>query len=147
MSASSFLDSNVLIYTDDHDAPRKQSMALSMVDTGLANRDTFVSTQVLAEYFSAATKKLGVPADAAGAKVAIFAKLQVVELSAADVLAAIDLHRLHHVSVWDALVIRSARKAGCSTLWTEDLQDGRTFDGLTVRNPFADIPRSAAEIG
>lgn len=137
MSGGSFLDSNVLVYTDDHDNPRKQSTALSLIDRGLSNRDTFVSTQVLAEYFSAVTKKLRVPADIANAKVALFAKLQVVELSAEDVLAAIDLHRLHHVSVWDALIIRSARKAGCSTLWTEDLQDGRAFDELVVRNPFA----------
>jgi predicted nucleic acid-binding protein len=137
MSAAEFLDSNVLIYTDDHDAPRKQATALSLVDNGLARRDTFVSTQVLAEYFSAATKKLRVPADIAGAKVALFARLQVVGLSADDVLAAIDLHRLHRLSIWDALVIRSARKAGCSVLWTEDLQDGRSFDGLVIRNPFA----------
>ncbi|MPY91244.1 MAG: PIN domain-containing protein [Luteitalea sp.] len=136
MSAASFLDSNVLIYTDDHDAPEKQAIALSLVEVGQANRDTFVSTQVLEEYFSAATKKLRVAAELARGKVELFAQLNVVLITVDDVLAAIDLHRLHHVSFWDALLVQSARRAGCTTLLTEDLQDGRRFDGVVVRNPF-----------
>jgi predicted nucleic acid-binding protein len=27
-------------------------------------------------------------------------------------------------------------EAGCDTLLTEDMQDGRVFGGLTIRNPF-----------
>ncbi len=136
MSGASFLDSNVLIYTDDHDAPDKQAIALSLVEAGQANRDTFVSTQTLEEYFSAATKKLRVPAATARGKVELFAQLQVVLIAVDDVLAAIDLHRLHQLSFWDALLVQTARRAGCTSLLTEDLQDGRRFDGLVVRNPF-----------
>lgn len=137
MSGASFLDSNVLIYTDDHGSPEKQAIALSLVEAGQANRDTFVSTQVLEEYFSATTKKLKVPADIARAKIELFAQLHVVLISVEDVLAAVDLHRLHHISFWDALLLQSARRAGCSTLLTEDLQAGRRFDGVLIRNPFA----------
>jgi predicted nucleic acid-binding protein len=136
MSGASFLDSNVLIYTDDHDAPEKQAIALSLVEAGQANRDTFVSTQTLEEYFSAATKKLKVPAATARRKIELFAQLQVALIAVDDVLAAIDLHRLHQISFWDALLVQVARRAGCTTLLTEDLQDGRRFDGLVVRNPF-----------
>ncbi len=136
MSGASFLDSNVLIYTDDHDAPEKQAIALSLVEAGQADRNTFVSTQTLEEYFSAATNKLKVPATTARRKVELFAQLQVVLISVDDVLAAIDLHRLHQISCWDALLVQTARRAGCTTLLTEDLQDGRRFDGLVVRNPF-----------
>lgn len=137
MSGASFLDSNVLIYTDDHAAPEKQAIALSLVEAGHANRGSFVSTQVLEEYFSAATKKLKVPAEVARAKIELFAQLNVVLISVEDVLAAIDLHRLHRISFWDALLVQSARRAGCATLLTEDLQDGRRFDGVLIRNPFA----------
>jgi predicted nucleic acid-binding protein len=137
MSGASFLDSNVLIYTDDHSAADKQATALALVEAGHASRSTFISTQVLEEYFSAATKKLKVSAEIARAKVQLFGQLNVVLISLDDVLAAIDLHRLHQVSFWDALVVQSARQAGCATLLTEDLQDGRRFDGVTVRNPFA----------
>jgi predicted nucleic acid-binding protein len=137
MSGDSFLDSNVLIYTDDHDAPEKQAIALSLVEAGQANRDAFVSTQVLEEYFSATTKKLKVPAEIARGKIELFAQLHVVLISVEDVLAAIDLHRLHRISFWDALLVQTARRAGCATLLTEDLQDGRRFDGVLIRNPFA----------
>jgi len=137
MSGDSFLDSNVLIYTDDHDAPEKQAIALSLVEAGQANRDAFVSTQVLEEYFSATTKKLKVPAEIARGKIELFAQLHVVLISVEDVLAAIDLHRLHRMSFWDALLVQTARRAGCATLLTEDLQDGRRFDGVLIRNPFA----------
>lgn len=146
MSGASFLDSNILIYTDDHDAPEKQAIALSLVETGQANRDTFVSTQTLEEYFSAATRRLKVPAATARQKIELFAQLQVVLITVDDVLAAIDVHRLHQISFWDALLVRTARRAGCTTLVTEDLQDGMRFDGLVVHNPFRS-PDSDRPIG
>jgi predicted nucleic acid-binding protein len=136
MNGASFLDSNVLVYTDDHDAPEKQAIALSLVEAGQANRDAFVSTQTLEEYFSAVTKKLKVPSATARRKIELFAQLQIVLITVDDVLAAIDVHRLHQISFWDALLVQTARRAGCTTLLTEDLQDGRRFDGLVVRNPF-----------
>jgi predicted nucleic acid-binding protein len=142
MSGASFLDSNILVYTDDHDAPDKQAIALALVEAGQTNRDAFVSTQTLEEYFSAATKKLKVPAATARAKVELFAQLQVVLITVDDVLGAIDVHRLHQISFWDALLVQAARRAGCATLLTEDLQDGRRFDGLVIRNPFRGSDRS-----
>jgi predicted nucleic acid-binding protein len=41
------------------------------------------------------------------------------------------------ISYWDATVVEAARLMGCSVLLTEDLQDGRDFDGVRVENPFA----------
>jgi predicted nucleic acid-binding protein len=102
MSGASFLDANILVYTDDHDTPEKQAIALALVEAGQANRDAFVSTQTLEEYFSAATKKLKVPAAIARGKVELFAQLQVVLITVDDVLRAIDIHRLHQISFWDA---------------------------------------------
>jgi predicted nucleic acid-binding protein len=43
---------------------------------------------------------------------------------------------LHEMSWYDALIWASARAAGCSTLYTEDFQDGRDVEGVTYRNPF-----------
>lgn len=52
------------------------------------------------------------------------------------ILAAIDLHRLHSLSFWDALIIRSATASGCTVLLSEDMQHGRRIDGLQICNPF-----------
>ena len=38
--------------------------------------------------------------------------------------------------IWDALIVRAAQRGGCAVLLTEDLQDGRVFDGVTIVNPF-----------
>ncbi len=48
----------------------------------------------------------------------------------------VELGRLHGLSFWDALVVRSAKQAGCSVLLTEDFQHGREMEGLRIVNPF-----------
>jgi len=75
--------------------------------------------------------------------VEVFSHMDVVRLDVDDVLAAIDLHRLHELSIWDALVVRAALLSGCRTLYTEDLQDGRRFESLQVVNPFREVDAPA----
>jgi predicted nucleic acid-binding protein len=136
MSARSFLDTNVLLYSDDRDAPGKRRRALDLLAGHRLARTGVVSLQVLQEYFAAATRKLGVEAEIARRKVELFANYHVVVLDVDDVLAAVDLYRLHQLAFWDALIVRAARQGGCSVLLSEDLQDGRSIDGVTVVNPF-----------
>jgi predicted nucleic acid-binding protein len=95
-----------------------------------------VSLQVLQEYFVSATRKLKLDAELARRRVEVFAKFHLAEPTVNDVLAAIDLHRLHSFSYWDALVLRMAKQAGCRVVLTEDLQHGQEFDGLRIVNPF-----------
>jgi predicted nucleic acid-binding protein len=136
MSARSFLDTNVLLYTDSSDAPAKQRRALDLLAEHRHARTGVVSLQVLQEYFVAATRKLAVEPGVARRKVELFANYHLVVLDVDGVLAAIDLHRLHGMSFWDALVVRAAKEGGCSVLYSEDLQDGRSVDGVRIVNPF-----------
>lgn len=137
MNVRSFLDTNVLVYTDDGAAPRKQETALDLVESAGIGGWGVVSTQVLQEYYAVATRKLGVPTEIARAKVEIFGRLDLATVEMPTILGGIDIHRLHEVSFWDGLIIQAARSAGCRILYTEDLQSGRRFDGLEVVNPFA----------
>jgi predicted nucleic acid-binding protein len=136
MSVRSFLDSNILVYTDDMASPAKRRKALDLVKLARGEGWGVVSTQVLQEYFAAATRKLGVSADIARAKIEVFGRLDVATIEMPTILGAIDVHRLHAVSFWDGLIIQAARSSGCRILYTEDLQHGRRFDGLEVVNPF-----------
>ncbi len=136
MSVRSFLDSNILVYTDDMASPAKRRKALDLVKMARGEGWGVVSTQVLQEYFAAATRKLGVSVDIARAKIEVFGRLDVATIDMPTILGAIDVHRLHAVSFWDGLIIQAARSAGCRILYTEDLQHGRRFDGLEVVNPF-----------
>lgn len=136
MSERSFVDTNVLVYTDDSSAPEKQRISLDMVEQALVERSGVISTQVLQEYFVATTRKLGVDAALARRKVQLFARLDTVQIGVDLVLGAIDLHRLDGLSFWDALIVRAAQQGGCTVLVSEDLHAGQRIEGLRIVNPF-----------
>jgi predicted nucleic acid-binding protein len=136
MSVRSFLDTNVLVYADDKASPAKQRRAIELVAQHRRGRSGVVSLQVLQEYFVTVTRKLGLDPRIARRKVELLAQFDVVAPDVSDILAAIDLHRLHEISFWDAMVIRAAGQAGCAVLLSEDMQEGREVDGIRVVNPF-----------
>jgi predicted nucleic acid-binding protein len=55
-------------------------------------------------------------------------------------IAAADLASHHQLGIWDAVVLATAADAGCRLLLSEDLQDGFTWAGVTVANPFSLSP-------
>jgi predicted nucleic acid-binding protein len=137
MSLRSFFDTNVLIYADDRAAPAKQQRAIELVAEHRKAGTGVVSMQVLQEYFVTVTRKLGVEATVARRKVELLAEFDVAAPDIGDILAAIDLHRLHNFSFWDSLILRAAKQAGCRILFSENFQAQREIDGLRVVNPFA----------
>jgi predicted nucleic acid-binding protein len=78
VNVRTFLDTNVLAYTDDADSPAKRATALTLIEEAQSTRTGVVSVQVLTEYMSVATRKLHVPVAVAARKVALFAQLEVV---------------------------------------------------------------------
>ena len=136
MSARSFFDTNVLIYADDKAAPAKQRLALDLIAEHRRAKTGVVSLQVLQEFFVTVTRKLGVDAQIARRKVELLAELDVAAPDIADILAAIDLHRLHGFSFWDGLILCAAKQSGCRILLSEDMQHAREIDGVRILNPF-----------
>ncbi|MGB9233282.1 MAG: PIN domain-containing protein [Terriglobales bacterium] len=136
MSVRSFFDTNVLVYADDKAAPARQRRAVELVAEHRRAGTGVVSLQVLQEYFVTVTRKLGVEATLARRKVELLAEFDVAAPDVADILAAIDLHRLHGFSFWDALILRAAKQSGCRVLLSENFQPQREVDGLRVVNPF-----------
>ena len=137
MTGPFFVDTNILVYADDSADPEKQERARKLLRSALRDGNGKLSFQVLTEFFSVATKKLGLSPQDVRRRVEIYSSLEVFRPGVGDLLAAIDLHRLHQLSIWDALIVRSAQASGCRVLYTEDLQDRRVFDGVDVRDPFA----------
>lgn len=131
-----FLDTNVVVYADDHDAGAKRTRARELLADALASGEGVISTQVLQEFFVTVTRKLNVDPAIARRKVEILAEMDVVLIDRELILGAIDLHRLHSLSLWDALVVRAAAVAGCGVLLSEDLQDGQVIDGVRIEDPF-----------
>lgn len=136
MKERSFIDSNILIYTDDAAFPEKQKIALALLEAGWNSGNIILSTQVLQEYFSAATRKLRVSAETAQRKIELLGCLDIVSIQHQDILRAIEIHRLHQFSFWDSLIIRMAQKAFCIILYSEDMQHGQKVGDVTIVNPF-----------
>jgi predicted nucleic acid-binding protein len=131
-----FLDTNILVYSDDPRDPAKRATALELKQHHHRLRTGTVSLQVLQEYFVSATGRLKLDSGLARQRVEVFARFHVAEPAVSDILAAIDIHRLHGFSFWDALVLRMAMQTGCRVLLSEDMQHGQVIDGVKIVNPF-----------
>lgn len=136
MSGREFLDTNVLIYAHDARDTRKRTRARELIRRLLREQRGVLSLQVLQEFFAAATRKLSMSSEDARRRIMQYSRFDVVTLDTVDLIAAVDLHRLHQVSIWDALIVRAAINGACTTLHTEDMQEGYVVETLTLRNPF-----------
>ncbi|HME90027.1 MAG TPA: PIN domain-containing protein [Myxococcaceae bacterium] len=135
MAERRFFDTNVLVYAHAADQPQKKRTARQLLTEHLGDQTAVFSTQVLQEYFVAATR-LGLPAELAQQHVATYSQASVVQVTTELILAAIDLHRLHQISFWDALIVRSAGAAGCGVVLSEDMKHGQRYGGVRIENPF-----------
>lgn len=135
MSGKAFLDANILLYAQDAGSPDKQRRSRDIIAHLADSGEGVISTQVMQEFFVAATRKLGVPPLAAKAVLKTFTVFEIVQVSPALVHEGIDCSVLNALSFWDALILAAAASAGCSTLYTEDLNNGQIVMGVKVQNP------------
>ena len=137
MSGREFVDTNVLVYAEDDRETAKQGRARQVIRGLMLEGRGVVSLQVLQEFYAAATRKLGMDAESARRRLLPYSRFEIIQLSLPDILAAIDLHRLHGVSFWDGLIVRAALNGNCKRLLSEDMQNGRVIETLTIEDPFA----------
>ena len=132
-----FLDSNVLVYAQDARAPKKQRVSRDLITRLSRDADGVISTQVLQEFYVAATRQLGVPPLAAKGILKTFAVFDTIQVSPALVQDAVDCSILNQLSFWDALILAAASAAGCGVVLSEDMNRGQQILGVRVENPFA----------
>lgn len=134
-----FVDSNVLLYAYDESAGVRREQAETLLIRLATARQGAVSIQVFQEFYVNATRKLERPMPRSEAREVLrsLSRWSVHSPVAADVLAATVIGEENTISFWDAMIVRSAAQLGCSTLWSEDLNDGQTISGVLVRNPFS----------
>ena len=134
-----FVDTNVLIYAHDRSEIRKQPLAQALLEGLWATRTGTLSTQILQEFYVVATRKFDPPMSRAAAReiVVLYGTWPLVQVDLPLIVAASQLEERHKLSLWDALVVEAARRAGAVRLVTEDLQGGRTMHGVRIENPFS----------
>jgi len=131
------LDTNVLVYAEGLNGESKQRQALAVLRR-LAPESTLLPVQVLGELFNVLTTKGGRSRAAARDAVLHWGDtFPVIDTSSSVQLVAMHLADNHQLGIWDSLVLSAAADAHCRLLLSEDLQDGFTWGGVTVANPFA----------
>ena len=131
-----FLDTNILVYAEDADSAGKQAVAASLIAECYLKGEAVISTQVMMEFYNVAVKKLKLEPAFAAQRLRLFAKFRTVSTTPQLVLAATDLHRLHSLSFWDAMILQAAITSGCDTLYSEDFNAGQIVSGVKIVNPF-----------
>ena len=130
------LDTNILAYAEGINGVTMKDAALDLVRK-LPNDSTLVPVQALGELFNVLVRKAGrSPAAARAAMLNWGDAFPLIETSGAVMLGAADLASDHQFGIWDGIILSAAADAGCRLLLSEDLQDGFTWSGVTVTNPF-----------
>jgi predicted nucleic acid-binding protein len=133
MNDKGFFDTNVLVYIVGQEDER------TAVAEALVGGGGVLSVQVLNELAAVARRKLGLTWDEVGEALAAIRVLcpSPVALTIETHEAGLRIAAQYQFHIYDALVAAAALEAGCTTLYSEDLQDGQVIDGcLTIRNPF-----------
>ena len=132
-----FVDSNVFVYAVDKAVSAKQKKARGIVADVFADGSAYrVSSQVLAEFSSVAIRKLGISAPILLALLAEMGKIAHVAIDNALVSRAVEIQGIYGIQYYDAQIVAAAERLGCSSILTEDLNDGQMYCGITAVNPF-----------
>jgi predicted nucleic acid-binding protein len=134
------LDTNVLAYAEGVNGADRRAQALGLIER-LPGDSVLLPVQTLGELFQLLVRKLKrAPRQARAAILAWRDAYGLIETSEGVLVAAVELAATHRFSFWDAVVLASASEGGCRLLLSEDLQEGFTWNGVTVANPFAASP-------
>jgi predicted nucleic acid-binding protein len=133
MSGDAFFDSNVFVYAVAQGDPRSQKAEELIAEGGT------ISVQVLYEFADVVRRKAKMPWDEVR-----FAIENIKALCPDPLPVTIDTHRealaiaeRYGYRIYDALIVAAALEARCTSLYSEDMQDGQVIDKtLTIRNPF-----------
>jgi len=140
MSAKAFVDTNVLVYAYDRSKPEKQALAIEVLDQLATSQTGILSTQVLAEFFNAVTRKISTPLSLSQAYDSLSNYLEswpVLEVTGMVVLEAARGVRDHQLNFWDSQIWAIARLNQITMVLSEDFTDGVAIEGVRLVNPFA----------
>jgi predicted nucleic acid-binding protein len=131
------LDTNILVYAEGVNGAAMKRSALELLQK-LPEGAVLLPVQTLGELYNLLVRKAGRSrAKARGAILSWRDAFPIIETSEEVMVGAVDLATHHQLRIWDAVVLSAAAEAGCRLLLSEDLQEGFTWKGATIANPFS----------
>ena len=131
-----FIDTNVWVYALSEQDHAKKAVAIDLIAKSYRDDVICVSSQVLKEFPNFAFKKSAKTAAQINAMLSKMASYGYVSDTKDLIFSGVTGKEEWQVGFYDALIIAAANKAGCSTIYTEDLNDGQKYGNVTAVNPF-----------
>jgi len=128
------LDTNILAYAEGVNGAARKANALELIQR-LPAGSALLPVQTLGELFQLLVVNR-TPAQARSAILGWRDAFPLIETSETVIVGAAELAATHRFSFWDGVVLASAAEGGCRLLLSEDLQEGFTWNSVTVTNPF-----------
>jgi predicted nucleic acid-binding protein len=131
-------DTNLLVYVEGINSADRRAAAVALVRRLQPRGAALVPVQALGELYNVLVRKAAWPAEQAQRAVLAWRDtFPLAPTTEEAMMAAVALARDHKLQIWDSIMISVADESGCRLLLSEDLQDGLTWRGVTVVNPFA----------
>jgi predicted nucleic acid-binding protein len=131
------LDTNVLAYAEGANGAVMRDQTLKLIQR-LPPEAIVLPAQALGELFNVLVRKAKRrPVRARDAVLSWRDAYAVADTSAAVIVNATDLAADHGLTIWDSVMLAASAEAECRLLLSEDFQEGFTWRGVTVTNPFA----------
>ncbi len=133
MSGDFFIDSNIWLYAFMDESSPKHAAAMALIQQ---NR-VVLSTQVVNEVCSNLIRKAGYTEPEIQQTIQNWVAIYpILDVTLPIIRQASVLRVAYRVSYWDSLILATAQDAGCSVVYSEDMQDGLRIGALTLLNPF-----------
>lgn len=130
------LDTNILAYAEGVGDKARCGMARALIER-LPVESVLLPAQTLGELYRVLTAKAKRKASPARNAILGWAdSFEVADSTWTAFQSALDLAADHQLQIWDALILAVAAENRCRLLLSEDLQDGFTWRGVTVLDPF-----------
>lgn len=131
-----FFDTNVFVYAVSAAEEDQEKRRIARVL--LADEEFALSVQVVQEFINTCSNKvrLGQSREAIAKTVELLLGYPCLGSSHDLIRHAFALQGRYKISYWDAAILAAAAELGCTTLYTEDLNHGQTYESIQVINPF-----------
>ena len=131
-----FVDTNLFVYSIDQRDPAKRDKARRILKRLVEVHHPVISTQVIKEFYVVASTKLKADSFIIKNIVHNFRNLEVVNNDLELIEQAIDISTISRLSFCDSMIIAAAEKANCEFVFSEDMNPGQTYRGVSLVNPF-----------
>jgi predicted nucleic acid-binding protein len=130
-------DTNILVYAEGVNGIARQAEAKALIRR-IHDADRVIPVQALGELYNVLVRKIGWQADRARLAVSMWRSgNEIIPTTIEAVIMAVDVATDHRLHIWDSIMLAVAARTGCNLLISEDLQDGFTWGGVTIVNPFS----------